>query len=705
MIITKLEVTNWCQHQHLEIDFSPKSNGILGKNGAGKTNLTKAIRVAITGRTDSGSSLEDEITDGATSTNIKLHFLHNEVPGVISRSLYRSGSNRASVVYGDLEVSGITDTNKQINLLLGSSNDMIEKFSFVGQDSLRAILFDTPSKRLEQLISMIPEIAMTKLYRGRVDAFLKTIPEISLPYDEDYVTLKLNDSIALGASLSESFADVALKESTLGSCDAEAQLLKEHSMFLEAEASRAGRDSAYSKTTSELNATKEAIRAAGEIVFNIPDGFSAVDAAASVGSFSRFDFEAFNRFTLSKSEASVALPALLVEIESKASEVSDLEARSLSLAQETGVADGALVAMTASFERWSGIKSENSLCPICGTELQEAEMEKAKLSDEAELTSAHEQVDRLVEAARTHQAQRLISKAWLSTHKSQAEALKSNIASADAFLSSSGQPPIISNEQCTELKALLDLSTQRADHEALVNANRLEVDRLQRSLDMLAEALVNTFREATQDEVTQANAAIAMKASLSSQRDLVLIKMQSVSEDIEKFKSMLEAVEISKAERRAVDLYRSQVTTVKDMLHRDKIPKMVLSHYLGSLRDSVGSYLTAFGATFSVHIGDDFDMSFTKDGGSSRQLERMSGGEKTVLSISLHLAVSELFGSGLGLLVLDEPTSNMDVDYLSQFTQIVETLSSGILGGDRQLVVVTHQISSMAGVFDKIINV
>ena len=181
--------------------------------------------------------------------------------------------------------------------------------------------------------------------------------------------------------------------------------------------------------------------------------------------------------------------------------------------------------------------------------------------------------------------------------------------------------------------------------------------------------------------------------------------MKTVSEELDKFSGMLAEVEAAELERASVEEYKAHVQTVKDMLHRDKLPKIVLLFFLDELRNKVCQYLKAFGSTYIVQIDNDFQITFIKNGGKEKQLDRLSGGEKTVLSVSLHLAVSELFGNGLGLLVLDEPTANMDIDYVNQLTQIIETLSSGLLGGDRQLIVVTHHASEMSGVFDKLIEI
>ncbi len=701
MIITKLTLDNWCQHEHLEVEFSPKSNGILGRNGSGKTNLTKAIRVALTGRTDKGSNLEDEIRDGEVSTNIILEFLHNGTAGTIKRSLYVTGTNRASLTYGDIEVSGITETNKQIELLTGASNDMIEKFSFVGQDSLRAILFDTPGRRLDQLISMIPTIAYTKLYRGRVDAFLKTIPEIAMPYDEEYVTQKLKEYEDLGAELAIQYAKVIGDLSAIGNCKAHEETMNEHTLFMRAEEARRAQAADVAETTMLLN---EATAKLNSLPLQAPiTDFDPVMVTEQIKAFDNFDFDNFDNWKAAEEQAERQLPmAQQAAAEALEAENSMRNEHEAAVEHHTQLAAKANT-LIESFTRWDGIKPENALCPICGTELQEGEMEAQKLKDLERVTRAKELSREADEnARRLWQQVPPLSEVSKATQAIVTQ-FENTLLQAETFFETT-IPPELTTEEYLVFKEQLEQyqASEKIRQERV--AAQVEVTRLQARLELLSTVLGNPHKEATLEELQFAEAQIDLKTKAEAEEAMLLIKMTSAADEVVKFTEMLEQLEETKRERERVDLYRAHVNTVKDMLHRDQIPKMVLQYYLGSLREKVSAYLKAFEASFIVNIDDGFDMTFTKGGGGERQLERMSGGEKTVLSVSLHLAVSELFGNGLGVLVLDEPTSNMDVDYLSQFTQIIETLSSGILGGDRQLIVVTHQVSSMAGVFDKLIE-
>ena len=705
MTITSIELTDWCQHEHLKVNFSPKSTGIFGKNGCGKTNLTRAIRVALTGRTDKGSNLEDEIREGQLSTKIELNFVHQGTPGVISRRFYRASTNRASIEWGDSNADGITDTNAMIASMTQSSTDMIEKFSFVGQDSLRAVLFDTPSKRVEQLISMIPAIAYTRLYRGRVEEFLKTIPEISLPYDKDHVLGKLQEYSDLGDTLSVDFAKSAIDLFNIGDCEYDRGLLNEQELFLSVKNQAEEQSVNISNREAELTVLTSELHEVELVPLPvIPDGFDLAFVSGKILQYDEFDFGRYSTWESDKAASETLIDSTRVNLTSLRSHLEDSKTDLHVVIDKVSVKANDLAIAKHSYSRWEGINEDQALCPICGTDLSADEMRISKEKDLALVTQAENEFE-LVEvdlsAARTavQSIEDLILADTASITNSELILTKADLYFASVVF------PESSIEEIEAFRLLVKYYEDKESLSIKLETCRAKIQTKQSELDLLKSVTVeNNFSEATEEQITNARSHLEEKSSLEHTRDKLLLQMESSNEEFLKFKDMLQEIEDAIDAKAGVDDYRDSVLMVRDLLHRDQLPKIVLQFYLDSLRKEFSEYLNAFGAPFTVRIDDDFNLFFVKDGGEERGINRFSGGEKTVSSISLHLSISEMFGHELGLLVLDEPTSNMDEEYLNQFARIVETLASGLLGGDRQLVVVTHQASSLKGVFDEIIE-
>jgi DNA repair exonuclease SbcCD ATPase subunit len=70
----------------------------------------------------------------------------------------------------------------------------------------------------------------------------------------------------------------------------------------------------------------------------------------------------------------------------------------------------------------------------------------------------------------------------------------------------------------------------------------------------------------------------------------------------------------------------------------------------------------------------------------------------------MRFAINELFSRHLGLLVLDEPSANMDRDNVVALRRLFEQIHDVSLKTGVQTVVITHH-SELLGAFDGVISV
>ena len=71
----RLLKANWCGFRNLKedtVEFSPRVNFVLGRNGEGKTNLLEALNFFALGRSHRGSRNEDLIGFGAESLHVRI---------------------------------------------------------------------------------------------------------------------------------------------------------------------------------------------------------------------------------------------------------------------------------------------------------------------------------------------------------------------------------------------------------------------------------------------------------------------------------------------------------------------------------------------------------------------------------------------------------------------------------------------------------
>ncbi|KAI6082711.1 P-loop containing nucleoside triphosphate hydrolase protein [Hypoxylon rubiginosum] len=80
-----------------------------------------------------------------------------------------------------------------------------------------------------------------------------------------------------------------------------------------------------------------------------------------------------------------------------------------------------------------------------------------------------------------------------------------------------------------------------------------------------------------------------------------------------------------------------------------------------------------------------------KDGTEMDMRGRCSAGQKVLASIIIRLALAESFGSGCGLIALDEPTTNLDSENIRSLAESLHSIiKARRTQANFQLIIITH---------------
>ncbi|MEM0217670.1 MAG: SMC family ATPase [Candidatus Nezhaarchaeales archaeon] len=182
-----------------------------------------------------------------------------------------------------------------------------------------------------------------------------------------------------------------------------------------------------------------------------------------------------------------------------------------------------------------------------------------------------------------------------------------------------------------------------------------------------------------------------IKAQIAEQRGRLL----GIEESINGYKKRLEELkELCKkaedAEREAskirnfidfVDFLRNTVFG-KDGL----VAKQLRKAYRAKLESEVNDYLSRFGMDFEVEFDEDLRLKVISRS-EELSVDSLSGGERAVLALSARLALAKALSSReVELLILDEPTANLDADRRRELVRVLRDLADEI----PQVIVVTH---------------
>ena len=154
MLIKKLRLRNFGQHEDLELEFNGPVIGILGQNGKGKSTIAQAIVYAFLG--DLPSSAADCIRHGEKQLRVDCEFTKGGKVGHITRIASRDGRASRSLVWGDeAPITKAKDVDLAMEEILGADKQTVLNSVFIAQGDISNIVKASSSKRIELLVKLL----------------------------------------------------------------------------------------------------------------------------------------------------------------------------------------------------------------------------------------------------------------------------------------------------------------------------------------------------------------------------------------------------------------------------------------------------------------------------------------------------------------------------------------------------------------------
>jgi len=126
----------------------------------------------------------------------------------------------------------------------------------------------------------------------------------------------------------------------------------------------------------------------------------------------------------------------------------------------------------------------------------------------------------------------------------------------------------------------------------------------------------------------------------------------------------------------------------KNIFGRDGLlSQKLIGILISRLEEEVNRSLQIFSRSFRISIDRNFEISVRTNGGSLPGINSLSGGERTMLAIAFRIALAKiLLGRLPGVMILDEPTQNLDAENKARLFEIIKAIAGVI----RQVIIVTH---------------
>jgi DNA repair exonuclease SbcCD ATPase subunit len=128
-------------------------------------------------------------------------------------------------------------------------------------------------------------------------------------------------------------------------------------------------------------------------------------------------------------------------------------------------------------------------------------------------------------------------------------------------------------------------------------------------------------------------------------------------------------------------------------LRKDGLPKLVHASVLKQLCSVVNEELAFFDDPFKVEVSE--DLSFVAYFEDERVIpsKALSGGQKTILGLAFWSSVNRIFAKNLGVLVIDEPGSDLDEDNNELFYKNLIRWKQVLHQRQQQVIIITHLYS------------
>jgi len=689
MLIRRIQLENFCQHRRINVDLVPGLNMIVGSNGAGKTNLLRAIQFAMIG--DSGGDREKaaDIYQGCgpkDSSFVQMDFSHGEHDMIVTRSLQPSANE---LVIGEQSWSTVGTINEEIGRRIGASKRQISDYVFVKQRGVDSMFDQKPSERASSLASLFGLENAEKIWK-HVGDFVSDIEVPTTMMSEDAILNELSAAQDAANDIGAEIEAIDLPEDVEQHTANQHQIIANYDKRIKLGNDRQivenkinGKLGELGELSDELTEVQTDSDALADALVHIAGDVAT--AKKNLSQWHTYHATQAAREQLAKDEADYQkqradfgeIPDEPIMDDEQRERLTKLRATCATLRQ-----------------RIKDLDSMATICPTCGQDLPDAHSIGDQMLNLRETLSSAEH-DKLPLEMLAEEVEEF--KKWQEECQAFTD-WKVSLAERAAALSALTEPTK-PEEDCKEIieeqesfsSALVDLQKAKSELEQ-------EQAKVGGALEQLRERLDNVTQQISEVPVVLAEEADAARSELGSIRNKLgrrneLNRNLAVAQaTIQRWEDLLGDVRTTLETAKRTKEVVAHLQEVRHVFHRNEAPRVVSYTYIEQMLEDVNKTLEIFEAPFRVEM-DEY-LGFTArflDGVRVQPDRRLSVGERIVLAMAFRITVNATFAGQVGLLIMDEPTAGLDEHNLGCLPRALERLRELSHERGLQVLFVTHE--------------
>ncbi|MDH3277103.1 MAG: SMC family ATPase [Nitrosopumilus sp.] len=664
-MITSIELGDFLSHKETKLDFENGVTVFVGQNGAGKSSIIDGLTFALFGQ-HTRKSNKGLIKRGAIQGFSKVFFTINSKQYVAVRKIDSKGGLAArfsevtdegikEIAAGERKQFGESMTN-EIEKIIGLDFEKLKIASIVQQGELNSIIKAKP-KEFKELINAVIGIDKLDVASNSMKEATKDFREKirgDVGYDDTHADILLRDLETHQNQLKEAIP----KKENLSN---EHKQLQQDLLDLRI---RVEQDTPKIEKIKQLELRKQELQAyAREAIHEIQQEILQNERKIR-------DCEGCFQSIELKRDLESKVEKVDLAIDGVQKKIQELFNQAASLREKQLLA--------------TKLQLKDNRCPVCDSKVEKLNPLFQEKHLKEELVLIQENI------VASKKEQEMYSKKKLEFVK------KLQIArDAEAVLKAHS----INNEE--ELKKIKEenkikkINVQKIPSSS--TSNLVEISQIDLHSKIIFENILNLEKDVKgfdEIEFTKLKNAINEKQS-----NLSLIDQQlgAITEKISKSEEQVKIIEKAIIELKTVKEYMTQLDSIQsNIFSRDgSVATSLRSWALNTISAKASEYLTLLNTKIqrmqlSEKARDITITCFSKK--EVLDLESLSGGEQVSVALALRLGMAKLLGSSnLNLMILDEPTTHLDVERKKSLVEVLSQLSN-ISNSDMamQFIIITH---------------
>lgn len=710
MRLSKAKFVNYCQHINRTVEFSPGLNVIIGPNGSGKSNIVNGIYGALTNDfTRNAGKTSDNVSLAAKEgekTLIQLEFTHNGESYLIERRL--DVAERRLVTPGETLLAD-KDVLEKIYNILGVRKEILSNYVFVEQWDSFGPIVQTPTKRFESL---------RKLFKiDQIDSIIAELNNSDYKlYAASAALIDINDQVTRLNKLKETVSSLEANLASSESLDALDAKIAEQVTITSAWNAKKALEASVDNRRRELATYEDKLKtnrtAADSYLKSVEDlNKSIEELKPSLATANQVEAEwiKYNYYVVSKQQLDNKLEALKTEslrnVEPVKPEtyVDNIDELTANLANIK-----LLHSKCMDFVSNYDFESADAVCPTCKQSAPHlASQWHDQKSKMLQLAEVIQQVSKQIAENAAFDRAAYNYSVW----KKGFDSRMTDLSEAYARLKIEEQPKY-SREEAKKIidtsKALGDSLTKAS---TALNSLNVEWSSLNAKTESLSKEIAREdkalleYSSITDTAVQDANAIIDRLKQQKTAVNTLTTQLAVANNEIKAVNANILLAETHMRQSEKFGEWNNRFEDLKRAYKGSKeksIPMIITRKYMGAVIDELNRTLSAIDMPFTINLMS--DLSFQADFGTHKvPAERLSGGQKVMLTMAYRLAVNSTFAADLGLLCLDEPTVGLDDANLVGLSKAFERLRDYAINAGTQIVVVTHE-KGISHLFDNTID-